>query len=367
MKLAVLAVLFAVATASAAACTCAPPRPGETRRDYIQSEIAGSQFIFEGTVHDMQMKSPWFSAAVGDLVPAASGAMSPHLNVTFDVARSYRGPQQSRVSVETGFGGGDCGYPFQLDQKYLVFAYSNDETGQLVTGICTETGLVGESTTALSILRDEPEPAATTKLLDAPASKICGKVIADHAVFQEGSGVTLLRRSSSWPVATAYHADVDASGAFCIKRVDDGKYLLVFMTVDDNKLKSFSYYPGVTTLSAAKTIDVRAGYTLPPVRINVPSIATATVSGRVILPDGSPLPDDTVVALLSTENPFGIAYPGEVAADGSFSISNVAPGTYWAFAAIDDSGDDIQHWFTRKSEVKVERSISDLTLELVQK
>jgi hypothetical protein len=349
----------------AVACTCIPLRPGETVRDRIQSKIDGSKSIFEGTVRDIDMVSPRFSARVGDLVPAMGGGMGVYLKVTFDVARTYRGPQQNRVSVETGSGGGDCGYPFQLDEKYLVFGYG-DDSGSLQTGICTETGPIAERTTALSILRGEPEPTTKPKLHNDVAAKLCGKVVRDRAAPGQDAVMRLLRRTSKWPMVED-EVDVNASGAFCFDAVDEGKYLLVFMTSDDDNLNFFSYYPGVASLSAAKTIDVHAGSTLPSVSFKVSPSPTVTVSGRVVVPDGSPLPDNAAVALLNTENPFVIAYTSQVGVDGSFAVSDVQPGTYWAFAGIDGSSDDVQPWFTRKVEVKVERSIGGLSLELVHK
>lgn len=45
---------------------------------------------------------------------------------------------QKEIEILTGFGGGDCGYPFQAGVEYVVYAYKNSE-GRLETGICMRT------------------------------------------------------------------------------------------------------------------------------------------------------------------------------------------------------------------------------------
>lgn len=63
---------------------------------------------------------------IGDLVPADLEDENPTRDVQIDVSKSYRGNQQARVKLKTGLGGGDCGFGFQIDKEYLVYA-SKDE------------------------------------------------------------------------------------------------------------------------------------------------------------------------------------------------------------------------------------------------
>src|SRR6185295_4408021 len=42
---------------------------------------------------------------------------------TVDEALSGLGPKDKKVIVTTGFGGGDCGFPFEKAGRYLVYAY----------------------------------------------------------------------------------------------------------------------------------------------------------------------------------------------------------------------------------------------------
>jgi hypothetical protein len=41
---------------------------------------------------------------------------------------------QKEIEILTGYGGGDCGYQFQVGTEYVVYAYKNS-AGRLETGI----------------------------------------------------------------------------------------------------------------------------------------------------------------------------------------------------------------------------------------
>ncbi len=50
---------------------------------------------------------------------------------------TWKGPALSRLALETGQGGGDCGFPFTVGQHYLVYGW--DHGGTVVTDSCTRT------------------------------------------------------------------------------------------------------------------------------------------------------------------------------------------------------------------------------------
>jgi hypothetical protein len=60
----------------------------------------------------------------------------PMLVYTFRVHRWRKGGDGDSVDVETGFGRGDCGYPFEVDRAYTVYAYESASDHVLRTGIC---------------------------------------------------------------------------------------------------------------------------------------------------------------------------------------------------------------------------------------
>lgn len=69
-------------------------------------------------------------------------------NVEFEVEQSWKGISEKRVVIGTGEGGGDCGYSFEKNEEYVVYAYHDayddyvyddyDDSG-LKTGICSRT------------------------------------------------------------------------------------------------------------------------------------------------------------------------------------------------------------------------------------
>lgn len=64
------------------------------------------------------------------------GNQEPAYQFVFEVQRIYKGPTTHRISVKTGLGGGDCGYPFEIGKSYLVYAGGDV---RLETNICTRT------------------------------------------------------------------------------------------------------------------------------------------------------------------------------------------------------------------------------------
>ncbi len=77
----------------------------------------------------------------------------PKRTVRFAVNESFRGIEERTIELETGMGGGDCGFAFETGQSYLVYAYRNKETGKLGTGICTRTQLLAKASEDLEYFR----------------------------------------------------------------------------------------------------------------------------------------------------------------------------------------------------------------------
>jgi len=73
--------------------------------------------------------------------------------VRFAVERGFRGVDAATAEAVTGMGGGDCGYPFKTGERYLVYAYRNQE-GRLVTGICSRTRPLAEADEDLAFIQD---------------------------------------------------------------------------------------------------------------------------------------------------------------------------------------------------------------------
>lgn len=74
--------------------------------------------------------------------------------VTFSIIESFRGVSEKTIEVTTSSQSSACGYPFEVGQEYVVYAYQNKETGKLGTGICTRTRLLAKAEEDLQYFRE---------------------------------------------------------------------------------------------------------------------------------------------------------------------------------------------------------------------
>lgn len=80
-------------------------------------------------------------------------------SVFFKVINSWKGVEKSFVEVNTGRGGGDCGYTFEMGKEYLVYAsyaYGIPDN-YWVTGICSRNATLPDATEDLNYLNSLPQ------------------------------------------------------------------------------------------------------------------------------------------------------------------------------------------------------------------
>ena len=106
-----------VAVRPAAACSCIPnPSPEEA---FNKADI-----VFAGRV--LEIKN-----ADGEAYPAA-------LDVRLWIERPFKGFFIETIRVRTARDGASCGFPFEEDERYLIYAHSDDE-GTLHVSLCSRT------------------------------------------------------------------------------------------------------------------------------------------------------------------------------------------------------------------------------------
>jgi len=80
-----------------------------------------------------------YSVFVG--VPRSVRQLSESRKVfEFEVVEGLKGDLKSKVSVVTGIGNGDCGIPFSMGQRYLVYADRSEK--QLSAHLCSRTTML---------------------------------------------------------------------------------------------------------------------------------------------------------------------------------------------------------------------------------
>ncbi len=130
-----LAALIAFSFASSVlACSCAGP-------GLPHEQFASANVVFKGEV--LRVNDRWnvFRKAwtyVLLLMDRQPSEKHYGFEVQFEVSRMWRGPGTSKLRIFTGRGGGDCGYPFKVGERYLVYAYGNTNEGWYAD-ICSRT------------------------------------------------------------------------------------------------------------------------------------------------------------------------------------------------------------------------------------
>jgi hypothetical protein len=104
------------------ACSCAEPLlPREA------AEKAAAVFTGVVTSHELVTRQD-------------SPSGEPRRHYQFTATDVFKGEVGTTVDVYTGLGGGDCGYSFEIGQKYLVYAYGTPP--RLNTNICSRTKII---------------------------------------------------------------------------------------------------------------------------------------------------------------------------------------------------------------------------------
>lgn len=111
---------FAYIPSYASACSCAPPPD-------VKTALSNSDAVFSGKVISVNNKRTLKGYSVR--------------NVLFEISQTWKGVNESHITVITGQGGGDCGIDFIVGNDYLVYSRESDMYGkkQLTTIMCDRT------------------------------------------------------------------------------------------------------------------------------------------------------------------------------------------------------------------------------------
>ena len=79
-------------------------------------------------------------------------------SVRFSVSRVWKGAVTAHHVIYTGFGGPDCGFPFEIGQEYVIYArsqrYETDEKGERVGHFVPATSSCGRTATVATAEQD---------------------------------------------------------------------------------------------------------------------------------------------------------------------------------------------------------------------
>ena len=154
----------------ATACSCG-------RGGTLADEVASSRAVFTGKVlyTNRSLKWKWMRALyyfydLTKITPPEYNARRDGVSVTFEVINSWKGQQEDVVTLKTGYGGGDCGIPFESGDEALVFVYQYNTNWEDM-GICSRTQPLAGA-------------AADIAALGPPMKKLKHKSLVFHSIAE---------------------------------------------------------------------------------------------------------------------------------------------------------------------------------------
>lgn len=129
---------------TAYACSCAPPPS-------VEEELERKTAIFSGKVIEISEPNNKIFKSSAD--PVA---------VLFEVDTIWKGVDESQVIVQTAESSASCGFSFDLNTEYLVYAYGDED--DLQTGLCERTTPLTSAEEDLSILGEGKIPTEQVNL-----------------------------------------------------------------------------------------------------------------------------------------------------------------------------------------------------------
>jgi len=134
---------------SAFACSCIAPGTPE-------QELQKSDAVFSGTVHTIDKTTNGY-------------------HILFDVSEIWKGISAASVEVATAQDSAACGFAFEKDKAYLVYAYESEDG--LSTNICTRTALLSEATNDVIALGESSTPLEATSTPFSTSTIIVGILV----------------------------------------------------------------------------------------------------------------------------------------------------------------------------------------------
>src|SRR5262245_39004305 len=156
----------------------------------------------------------------------------------------------------------------------------------------------------------------------------------------------------------------DDRGVYRIFGLPEGRYILsagAYSNGQDGYVRR-TYHPDVTDKSQAKVVEVGAGEEVTGIDINVAEVEkTYSIFGRVVnADDGKPVGGAKVeLGLLSPDgNDIGRRgfSNGHSNSNGAFQLSNVPPGKYFAYVAVDHEPDKASNLYSEQVICEVNNS-----------
>lgn len=235
----------------------------------------------------------------------------PQRVFVFRVDEGLRGVEGTSVQVTTGMGGGDCGYNFQIGERYIVYA-GFDADSILSTSICTRTRRLSEAGEDLEYIRNlsKREPGAVLsgeirryrRNLETEQTEQLGP-LSEVEILIEGAG-------------RSYNVRTDESGRYKLTGLAPGTYKV--KPNFSEKLRGWDTERPVTLTERGCAI------------VSFSVTDNGRISGRVVDANGQPVPrimvDLIPVSQTDSERPNSMYNSADD--EGRYELKFVPPGNY---------------------------------------
>lgn len=242
-----------------------------------------------------------------------------HLTTT-EVFQGQVQPGQD-VVVSTGLGGGDCGYPFQLETSYLV--YAGNKIGKLSTSICAGTSpevMVSGALNELRALRNG------TRVDDLFGTVVMGGNGAGPSALTQARPLPNVRVHATSSGGSVFTTSTDELGAYAFQSLPDDTY-----RIDEDLPPGLSTWERNNGQLPSMEIYHKDGNG-SGCRVDVFSRPDGRISGTVVDAHGNGVrgfitikPADPIEAQAAIASG---GLPGDDTEDGSFLLQQLPPGKY---------------------------------------
>ncbi|HYX29380.1 MAG TPA: hypothetical protein VE863_12520 [Pyrinomonadaceae bacterium] len=246
------------------------------------------------------------------------------------VEQPLRGITEAEVDVLTAWKT-SCDIGFKVGERWLIYAYRNEDTQMLGAGACSSTKRFEDAEEDLSYARSVSESRA--------GQSIVGSIVEN--MWTPLSGMKVALESADRKLETV----TDEYGGFDFRDLRPGKYSIrayvPFAADLENETEQGVEVKSTDEQSAfnyqVDLTDGRCQYRqLDLFRVNLH--ATAQASGQVLQKSGQPLASGYLYLVNAEDN--RDRYLGEIDKSGDFKIGQLPPGRYFLVMNPDDDAPD---------------------------
>ncbi|HEY7287441.1 MAG TPA: carboxypeptidase regulatory-like domain-containing protein [Vicinamibacterales bacterium] len=303
ITIALIGATLLMPVASANACSCVSI--GEACQNFFQVDS-----VFVGRV-----------VSIDDLVqadqPGGQTGLPRHKRVQIEVAETFRGDVSvGRITVFTGQGGGDCGYPFKMDGAYMVYAHRDRTSNELTVAICSRTRPLNEADEDLAFARS------------IKSDSISGGTVRGQ-VRNRDVQVTRANGRTDYAPLSGIRVRVQCDGLTRDVTTDEeGRYEIAGVPIGTcrSNVSAPSPFYVAGSFPEAFAISGNGGCAA----VDTVLAYDGRISGRLVDPNGAAISGVSVIALSDATNPRQAPKGSAARTDdrGVFEMSRTPPGSY---------------------------------------